>query len=85
MSELRVSLDENTKQEAENLFKSMGISLSNAVKMFVQQSINEGGFPFKPHAEKTPNDETLEAIKDLERGGGYTAKDNKEFYKKLGI
>jgi DNA-damage-inducible protein J len=57
------------KHEAENLFAGMGLGLSDAIRMFLQQSINEGGIPFQPRA-KRPNIETIAAMEELNRGEG---------------
>jgi DNA-damage-inducible protein J len=46
------------KQQAEALFASMGLGLSDAIRMFLQQSINEGGIPFKPRAKELLNEQT---------------------------
>jgi DNA-damage-inducible protein J len=35
------------KQDAEALFAGMGLKLSTAIRMFLQQSVNEGGLPFR--------------------------------------
>lgn len=35
------------KQQAEALFSSFGISVTDAINIFLSQSIMEGGFPFK--------------------------------------
>lgn len=57
------------KHEAEALFSSMGLGLSDAIRMFLQQSINEGGIPFQPRA-KRPNAETISAMEELARNEG---------------
>lgn len=57
------------KHEAEALFAGMGLGLSDAIRMFLQQSINEGGIPFQPRA-KRPNAETIEAMEEADRGEG---------------
>ena len=36
------------KSEVEALYKSLGTSFSEAVRIFAQQSIREGGMPFTP-------------------------------------
>ena len=43
---LQVRIDSNLKHEAEELFERLGISLSDAVRMFVAQSIEQQGLPF---------------------------------------
>ena len=45
-STFRMRIDPATKQEAELLFASCGITLTDAVNIFLRQSINTGGIPF---------------------------------------
>ena len=35
------------KQEASDLFESLGIKLSDAINLFLHQAIREGGIPFE--------------------------------------
>lgn len=58
------------KQQAEQLFAGMGLSLSEAIRVFLQQSVNERGLPFQPRAGKIPNAETLAAMEEIDNGGG---------------
>ncbi len=44
---LQVRIDSNAKKEAEELFERLGISLADAVRMFVAQSIEQQGLPFE--------------------------------------
>ncbi len=55
------------KAEAEAVFAAMGLKTSEAIRLFLQQSVNVGGLPFQPHA-KRPNAETLAAMRDAEEG-----------------
>ena len=48
---LQVRIDSNLKKEAEVLFERLGISLADAVRMFVSQSIEQQGLPFDVKAE----------------------------------
>ena len=57
------------KEQAEAIFAELGISTSDAIRIFLQQAINTGGLPF-PLLVKRPSRETLEAIRELEEGGG---------------
>ncbi len=50
---------------AEQIFSNMGMSTADAIRIFIQQSVNEGGLPFQPHT-KIPNAETLAAFKEIE-------------------
>ena len=61
-------IDANQKKAAEQLFRSMGMTLGGAFKMFVAQSLNERGLPFQPTASEVPNQETLQAMKEVEEG-----------------
>lgn len=45
-------LKPETKKEAAELFDSLGITLSDAINMFLQQSLIVGGLPFEV---KQPN------------------------------
>jgi DNA-damage-inducible protein J len=70
------------KKQAEALFASMGLNLPDAIRMFLQQSLNEGALPFQPRA-KTPNAETIAAMEELDRGGGKRYASLEEWRKNL--
>lgn len=57
------------KKQADAVFAALGLTTSDAIRMFLQQAVNTGGLPFQPTA-KRPNAETLEAMVELESGGG---------------
>ncbi len=59
------------KQEAEAVFSAIGMSTAEAIRVFLQQAVNNGGLPFQPTA-KTPNAETLAAMTELDDRGGET-------------
>lgn len=59
------------KEEAEAVLAGIGLSTADAIRVFLKQVVNSGGLPFQPTA-KTPNAQTLEAMLELERGGGST-------------
>jgi len=62
-----IYLDQQTKEEAKELFKKFNISLSDAVNLFLSQSVLEQGLPFQV---RIPNAETIKAIEDVENGIG---------------
>lgn len=72
------------KEEAEALFSAIGLSVSDAIRLFLQQSINSGGLPFQPTA-KRPNAETREAMHELAEGGGKRFRNSRDFYDDLDI
>jgi len=82
---IRLRINPEDKKEAKELFGEMGFSLSQAINVFIKQSILDGGLPFRPHTNKVPNTTTTQAIKELEDGKGKTFKNKKEFYEDLGI
>ena len=64
---LRVTLEMKTK--AVEIFKQMGMTMSEAMRIFIRQCINSGGLPFKPHA-KIPSAETIKALEESKQGIG---------------
>ena len=77
-------VDPSLKEKAEIVLSSMGMSTADAIRIFLQQTVNEGRLPFQPHA-KIPNAETIEAMEELKNGGGTRYKNTKEMFKDLGI
>ncbi|MBP7964222.1 MAG: type II toxin-antitoxin system RelB/DinJ family antitoxin [Caldilineaceae bacterium] len=57
------------KNEADAILGAIGLTTAEAIRVFLQQIVNSGGLPFQPTA-KRPNTETLEAMLELENGGG---------------
>ena len=72
------------KADAEAVFASMGLKTSDAIRLFLQQTVNTGELPFQPKA-KVPNNETLEAIKEADNGQGTQYKHVDAMFKDLGI
>lgn len=44
---MHVRIDAEVKEKAESLYAAMGTSLSEAVRIFVNESIRSNGFPFR--------------------------------------
>lgn len=44
---INVRIDPETKSSAEKLFASFGITISDAINIFLRKSIMEGGLPFE--------------------------------------
>ena len=49
---INIRIEPEVKNEAEELYNSFGISLSDAINIFLKKSINEGGLPFELKKEK---------------------------------
>jgi len=60
---IHIRIDPETKSNAEELFTTFGITLSDAVIMFLRQSLLEGGLPFAVRQPRY-NAETEAAIRE---------------------
>lgn len=58
-----IRLDPDAKADAEKIFSHYGMTLSQAVNIFIQQSRNVGGLPF----DLRPNAETIAAMEEAEQ------------------
>ena len=47
MSQVSFRVDERLKADGERLFKSMGMNMSVAITIFIQQSLQRGKLPFE--------------------------------------
>ncbi|MES2676722.1 MAG: type II toxin-antitoxin system RelB/DinJ family antitoxin [Pseudomonadota bacterium] len=65
---IQVRVDSTLKKHAENVLMAMGLKTSEAIRIFLQQTINDQAFPFQPNAHKTPNKTTLKAFKEVKNG-----------------
>ena len=61
-----IKIDEETKKEAQKLFKDLGLSLSTAINIFLKQDIREKGIPF--YINSLPeNSELAQAFEEAKR------------------
>ena len=44
----QIRMNSELKSEVESLYRSLGTSFAEAVRIFAQQSLREGGMPFTP-------------------------------------
>ena len=58
---VQVRMDAELKTQVEALYRDLGTTFSEAVRIFAQQSLREGGMPFLP-AKKTWEELTKEEI-----------------------
>ena len=47
MSQISFRIDDQLKNDGERLFKSMGMNMSVAITVFIQQSLQRGKLPFE--------------------------------------
>ena len=60
-----IKLDVEVKTKAKEIFKELGITMGEAVNIFLNQVTLHKGLPFEV---KIPNDETKKAIEDARKG-----------------
>ncbi len=46
MSHIQIRISEEEKEYAQQLFRSMGLSMSGAIKLFIRKSIQDDALPF---------------------------------------
>ncbi len=65
---VRSRIDQKLKQDASKVLGDLGLNLSDAIRMFMTQVVMTQGLPFP--VVKTPKAELLEAMRELDAGGG---------------
>ena len=60
-----IRMDAKLRKEATMLFEDLGLSLNQALTIFVKQAVREQRIPFEIKMN-TPNKETLEAFKEMD-------------------
>ena len=63
---ITIRMDEELKKQAEELFSDLGLNMTTAFTVFAKQAVREQKIPFML-SKKTPNQETLEAIREVEQ------------------
>jgi len=64
---IRARVDLALKDEANQLFQRLGLTMSDAIRLFLHQAVAEQALPF---AIKVPNSTTVAAIEAVEHGQG---------------
>ena len=72
---INIRVDKKLKNDAENLFNELGITMSSAINMFLKTAIREEGVPFIVNKNKI-NEDTLKAL------GEYRNMKDKKKYKR---
>ncbi|MGL1930244.1 MAG: type II toxin-antitoxin system RelB/DinJ family antitoxin [Desulfotalea sp.] len=74
---LSTRIDPDIKNNFNNICDSIGLSPSQAIKLFVHGVINHGGIPFELKA-KQPNQASIAAMEELQQGKGHKSKNVQE-------
>ena len=59
---LNIRIDPETKAGAEKLYAKFGITITDAVNMFLRQSLIDGGLPFRPSVTPTLDEQLIAAL-----------------------
>jgi DNA-damage-inducible protein J len=83
MTTLNIRIDQNIKTKANKTLSAMGLDMSTAVKLFLNQVITENGLPFTPTKNLSKirarwDKEVAQALKT-----GKTYKNARELFKDL--
>ena len=60
---ISIHIDPKIKAQTEEVFSNFGISVTDAINVFLRTSIMNGGFPFKPQIPRY-NRTTLQAMQE---------------------
>ena len=77
---IHVRVDPELKAEAAETLEKMGLSLSEAVRLLLTRIAREKALPFEV---RVPNAETLEAMREGDRGEVFRASSMKEMMAQL--
>lgn len=64
-AQLNIRADLEVKKNVERIFKRLGLTHSEAINIFYNQVILNEGLPFEIKIPKTFNDDTIQAINDV--------------------
>ena len=54
---LQVRIDDELRKDASEIFRSLGLDMSSAVRLFLRRVVAEQGLPFKMVIEKKADEE----------------------------
>ena len=77
-------IDHRMKIEFTHVCEEIGLSPSQAIKLFAKAVINYGGIPFELKT-KQPNKMTVQAIQELEEGKGHKTSNTSELFNDLHV
>ena len=56
---IHVCIDNDTKEQAQQIFQDMGLDISTAVNMFIKQVVRNRSFPFLPATDPFYSDSNI--------------------------
>ena len=79
---VRARIDSETKKRATEALRAMGLTVSDAIRLYLLRVAQERRLPF---AVPVPNSLTVEAMQELEAGGGQRFGSAKELFRDLDV
>ena len=67
MAQISIRVDDEVKQNAEQVCEEIGMSISTAINIYLKRLGREGRIPFEVKADR-PNKETIDAMEDVLHG-----------------
>ena len=77
---INTRIDSKLKHDAEIILEGVGVSRAEAIRMFYKQICLHNGIPFDV---RLPNAKTIDAINELEQGGGSTVHSMAEAWQEI--
>ena len=74
---VQARIEPDLKAAAESIFKKLGLSSTDAIRLFYKQVELREGLPFPV---EIPNKKTIAAMRELKRGGGKVFNTTKELF-----
>ncbi len=77
---IHARIDPTLKHDAEKILHQLGLNTSQAINAFYAQIVHVRGIPFEL---KLPNEETIEAMKELDSGNVKTYESMKDLWDEI--
>ncbi len=81
---IQIRIDDKLKKHSEAVLMAMGLKITDAVRMFLQQTVNDQALPFWPSVGNNPNKKTIKSFNEVKKGD-YLDSSLKDFKKSLKI
>ena len=62
---IQTRIDSSVRKNAENILRSMGLSLNDGIRMFLHQLINDRAMPFRPGVGDEPNEYLKKSVSEV--------------------
>jgi DNA-damage-inducible protein J len=80
METIEIPVDGTLRADAQHVLAQQGLTLPEAISMFLKTVVHDGNMPV---VFRTPNAETIAAMKEAEEGNLYQASSVAEFMRSL--